>query len=54
MINRDELRKARPNVETATTRFVRGEIDRREYEKLVERERQRDKQPPGEQTAKGG
>lgn len=53
MISRDDLRRARPNVETATTRYVRGDISRTEYERQVERERQQDRQPPREQTNRG-
>lgn len=53
MISRDDLLKASPNVETATTRFVRGDIDRAEYERQVERERGRDQAPPENQSASG-
>lgn len=52
MISRDDLRRARPNVETATTRFLRGEISKVEYERLVEKERELERRPPGAQTAK--
>lgn len=51
-INRDDLRRAGPNVETATTRYVRGEISKEEYERLVKQERAREGQPPQEQTAR--
>jgi hypothetical protein len=52
MISRDELRKARPNIETATTRYVEGQLTKAEYEKLVEQERRRDRQPAAEQTTR--
>jgi len=52
MISRDELRRARPMADSATIRFVRGEISKAEYERLVTEERRRDRQPPGEQTSK--
>jgi hypothetical protein len=50
-MNRDDLRKAQPRIETATIRFVRGEITRAEYERQVAKERELERQPPGEQTA---
>ena len=46
MISREELSRATPNVETATIRYVRGDISRSEYEKQVEHERERDQRPP--------
>lgn len=51
MVSREELRKAKPSVVTATTRFVRGEITRSEYEHQVERERDQEQRPAGEQTS---
>lgn len=39
MINKDDLYQAKPNVETATTRYVRGDISRAEYERQVQLER---------------
>ena len=51
MVSRDELRRANPNVDTATTRFVRGEITRAEYERQVARERQEERRPVADQTA---
>lgn len=53
MISREELSRAAPNVETATIRYVRGDISHTEYEKQVEREREREHRPAGEQSAKG-
>lgn len=52
MVSREDLRKARPSVVTATTRFVRGEITQSEYEHQVEREREQERRPAGEQTTK--
>jgi hypothetical protein len=54
VISRDDLRKARPDVDSATIRYLRGEITRAEYERQVERERRDERRPPAEQTSKGG
>ena len=51
MISREELSRAAPNVETATIRYIRGDISHSEYEKEVERERERDSRPAAEQSA---
>ena len=53
MISREELSRAAPNVETATIRYIRGDISHSEYQKQVEREREQDSRPAGEQSAKG-
>lgn len=52
MISRDELEKARPTVDTATTRYLQGKIDRVEYERQIEKERRDDRRSPRE-TAQG-
>jgi hypothetical protein len=51
MISREELSRAAPNVNSATIRYVRGDINRKEYEKLVKREREQDRRPAAEQSA---
>jgi hypothetical protein len=51
MTSSDALKRARPNVDSASMRFVRGEIDRTKFEKLAEQERKADRRPPDEQTA---
>lgn len=51
MISREELSRAAPNVETATIRYIRGDISHSEYEKEVARERERDSRPAAEQSA---
>lgn len=51
MISREELSRAAPNVETATIRYIRGDISHSEYEKEVEREREQDSRPAAEQSA---
>lgn len=53
MISRDDLRRAAPEVDTATTRFLRGEINAGEYEVQIEREREAERRPVGEQTPNG-
>lgn len=53
MISREELSRAAPNVETATIRYIRGDISHSEYQKQVEREREKDSRPAGEQSGKG-
>jgi hypothetical protein len=50
MISRDDLEKARPNVDTATIRFVRGEISEAEYQRQVEQERRDEVRPVKEHT----
>ena len=50
MISRDDLQKARPNVDTATIRYVRGDISKAEYERQVKVERAQERRPPAEQT----
>lgn len=50
MLNREELRRAAPSVETATTKYVSGEITQSEYEDRIVSERASDQAPPGEET----
>jgi hypothetical protein len=50
VISREQLRQASPQVETATTKYVKGEISRVEYEKQVQGEREQDRKPPAESS----
>lgn len=51
MLTREQLKRLKPSVETATARYVRGDISRAEYERDVAEERKAERKPPAEQTA---
>lgn len=39
MITREQLRRAKPSIDTATYRYIKGDISREEYERRVAEER---------------